>query len=153
MQKRKKARGLKILAPWLLFRHYFREQKTVHCPISPKLVIGIKYSLILYSALAELWGVMGTEGQLILSAFCYYSSSYYLSGRLESYRNPCICPTFSLSFSVLAVLSDDCSLAVQVNESVLSHLKEQLLSEKMVLSLFRSLVKPPKIIIGILHCF
>lgn len=120
----------------------FHSTRTVHCLISPELQTGIKYSLILYSALAELWGVMGTEEQLSLSVFCYCSC--YLSGRSESYRNPYICPTFSLSFSVLAVLLDDCSLAVQVNESVLSRLKEHLLLEKMVLSLFRSLITPSK---------
>ncbi len=100
--------------------------------------------MILYSALAELWGVMGMEEQLSFSVFCYCYCSCYLSGRSESYRNPYICPTFSLSFSVLAVLLDDCSLAVQVNESVLSRLKEHLLLEKMVLSLFRSLITPSK---------
>ena len=91
------------------------------------LLIGIKYFLILFSALAVLLDVKVRVEQSNLLAFQVFSSG--LSNPSKSYRNSYVCPIISLLSLAWVVLSGVCLLAEQVSELTPCRLKDCLFSE------------------------
>lgn len=86
------------------------------------LLIGIKYFLILFSALAVLLDVKARVEQSNLLAFQVFSSG--LSNPSKSYRNSYVCPIISLLSLAWVVLSGVCLLAEQVSELTPCRLKD-----------------------------